>query len=113
MHFGNNDLAGFGRVSYHITPFEKFIRKATISLEGTQYGAPGNQNYQRVKTGLDIYFRNKKANSSLTQKVFGYYFAASSLYQIEHRTKSRNELIFAIWIPVGTATVNQSFQCAG
>jgi hypothetical protein len=86
--FGNNDLAGFGRVSYHITPFEKFIRKATISLEGTQYGAPGNQNYQKVKTGLDIYFRNKKANSSLTQKVFGYYFAASSLYQIEHEQKA-------------------------
>jgi hypothetical protein len=86
--FGNNDLAGFGRVSYHITPFEKFIRKATISLEGTQYGAPGNQNYQKIKTGVDLYFRNKKMNSSLTQKVFGYYFAASSLYQIEHEQKA-------------------------
>ena len=81
--FGNNDLAGFGRVSYNITPFEKFIRKATISIEGTQYGAPGNQNYQKIKTGVDLYFRNKKMNSSLTQKVSGNYFAASSLYQIE------------------------------
>ena len=81
--FGNNDLAGFGRVSYNITPFEKFIRKATISLEGTQYGAPGNQNYQKLKTGVDIYFRNKKMYSSLTHKVSGNYFAASSLYQID------------------------------
>ncbi|MDO8952657.1 MAG: M1 family metallopeptidase, partial [Draconibacterium sp.] len=81
--FGNNDLAGFGRMAFNITPFEKFIRKATISLEGTQYGAPGNQNYQKIKTGLDLYFRNKKMNSQLTQKVSGNYIAATSLYQIE------------------------------
>jgi len=86
--FGNNDLAGFGRISYNIMPFAKFIRKATISLEGTQYGAPGNQNYQKIKTGLDLYFRNKKANSSLTQKVSGNYIAASSLYQIELEQKA-------------------------
>ena len=86
--FGNNDLAGFGRFSYNITPFDKFIRKATISLEGTQYGAPGNQNYKKIKTGVDIYFRNKKMNSTLTQKVSGNYIAASSLYQIEMEQKA-------------------------
>ncbi len=86
--FGNNDLAGFGRVSYNIMPFQNFIRKATISLEGTQYGAPGNQNYQKLKTGVDIYFRNKNMNSTLTQKVSGNYFAASSLYQIELEQKA-------------------------
>jgi len=71
-----------------ITPFEKFIRKASITLEGTQYGAPGNQNYKKIKTGVDIYFRNKKANSSLTQKLSGNYFTASSLYQIELEQKA-------------------------
>ena len=81
--FGNNDLAGFGRFSYNITPFEQFIRKATISLEGTQYGAPGNQNYQKIKTGVDLYFRNKKINNHLTQRLSGNYIAASNLYQIE------------------------------
>lgn len=86
--FGNNDLAGFGRISYNITPFEKFIRKATVSLEGTQYGAPGNQNYKKMKTGVDLYFRNKNLNSSITQKVFGDYIAASSLYQIEPEQKA-------------------------
>jgi hypothetical protein len=86
--FGNNDLAGFGRMAFNITPYQKFIRKATISLEGTQYGAPGNQNYQKLKTGVDLYFRNKKMNSSITQKVFGNYIAASSLYQIELEQKA-------------------------
>lgn len=81
--FGNNDLAGFGRVSCHIAPFEKFIRKATISLEATQYGAPVNQNYQKIKAGLDLYFRNKKINATITQKLSGTYFLTTSLYQIE------------------------------
>ena len=86
--FGNNDLAGFGRMAYNVTPFEKFIRKATFSLEGTQYGAPGNQNYKKIKTGVDLYFRNKKMNSSSTQKVSGNYIAATNLYQIELEQKA-------------------------
>src|SRR5690606_15066227 len=60
----------------------------TISIEGTQYGAPGNQNYQKIKTGLDIYLRNKKMNTSVTQKVFGNYIAATSLYQIDLEQKA-------------------------
>ena len=86
--FGNNDLAGFGRVSYNITPFEKLIQKATFSLEGIQYGAPDNQNYQKIKTGVDLYFRNKKMNSSIAQKVSGNYIAATSLNQIELEQKA-------------------------
>ena len=61
--FGSNDLAGFGRILYNITPFEKFIRKTTISIEGTQFGAPGNQNYRKIKTGVELYFRNRKMNT--------------------------------------------------
>lgn len=98
--FGNNDLAGFGRVSYNIMPFEKFIRKATISLEGTQYGAPGNQNYQKIKTGVDLYFRNQKnefvANPKSLRKLHNSFQPLSNSIW----TKSRNELVFTIWIPL-------------
>ncbi|MFW6327399.1 MAG: M1 family metallopeptidase [Bacteroidota bacterium] len=87
--FGNSDLAGIGRITYNITPYDKFIRLAAISLEGTQFGAPGNQNYQKINTGLDLYFRNNKMNNPLTQKVFGNYIAASSLYQIELEQKAQ------------------------
>ena len=87
--FGNNDLAGFGRVIYNITPYDKFIRKAAISLEGTQFGAPGNQNYQKIKTGVDLYFRNRNMIYPLTQKVFGNYTTASSLYHIELQEKAK------------------------
>ncbi len=87
--FGNNDLAGFGRITYNITPFDKFIRLAAISLEGTQFGAPGNQNYQKVKTGVELNFRNRNMTSPFTQKVVGNYIAASSLYHIELQEKAK------------------------
>jgi hypothetical protein len=62
---------------------------ATISLEGVQFGAPGNQNYHRVKTGLDLYFRPANMNSPFTQKVYGNYIAASDLFQIELQEKAK------------------------
>jgi hypothetical protein len=80
--FSNSGLAGFGKMSYNITPYDNFIRKATISLEGTQFGAPGNQNYQNVKAGLELYFRDNMMNNALRHKVFAKYIAASDLYQI-------------------------------
>ena len=86
--FHNSDLAGFGRISYNITPYNKLIRKAKVSLEGTQFGAPGNQNYHKIKAGLDLYFRSSLKNNSITQKVYGNLIAASKLFQIIHQEKA-------------------------
>jgi len=86
--FNNSGLAGFGKVAYNIIPFEKLIRKATFSLEGTQFGAPGDQNYHNLKTGIDLYFRPEKMNSTFTQKVYGKYIAASDLFKIEQAKKA-------------------------
>ncbi|MDZ7774559.1 MAG: hypothetical protein U5L09_02560 [Bacteroidales bacterium] len=99
--FGNSGLAGTARMTYNITPYDKFIRLAAISLEGTQFGAPGNQNYQKIKTGLNLYFRNNRRNNPLTQKVFGNYIAASNLYQITQREKAQMNSLSAIWISPG------------
>lgn len=87
--FRNSELVGFGRMAYSITPWEKFIRKATFSLEGTQFGAPGNQNYHKVKLGSDLYFRNNRMNNLLTQKAFGYYIEASDLFRIQLQEKAK------------------------
>ncbi|NTW24448.1 MAG: M1 family metallopeptidase, partial [Lentimicrobium sp.] len=86
--FLNTDLAGFGNISYNITPYNKLIRMATISLEGARFGAPGNQNYHKVKTGLTLNFRNDNVNNQIKQKVYGYYIAATNLYQIEQLEKA-------------------------
>lgn len=87
--FSNSGLAGYGKISYNITPYDKFIRKSTISLEATQFGAPGNQNYQKIKAGLDLYFRSSHLNNSLTHKAFGNYIAASNLFQIENQEQAQ------------------------
>jgi len=87
--FGNSSLAGFGKISYNITPYDQFIRLAAISLEGTQFGAPGNQNYHKVKVGSDLYFRTNKLINPITQKVSGNYIAASDLFQIELQKKAK------------------------
>ena len=87
--FNNSGLAGFGKIAYNITPYEKFIRMATISLEGTQFGAPGNQNYHKVKTGLNLYFRSNNMNNKLMHKVYGNYIAASDLSQIENLEEAK------------------------
>ena len=87
--FQNPGIAGFGKVAYNMIPCSSLIRKATISMEGTQFGAPDNQNYQKLKAGLDIYFRSNQQNNSLAHKAFGNYIAASNLLQIEHLEKAK------------------------
>ncbi len=86
--FRNSELAGFGRISYNITPYDKLIRKAKISLEGTQFGAPGNQNYHKIKAGLDIFFRSSQQNNSLIQSAYANFIAASNLLRIIHQEKA-------------------------
>jgi hypothetical protein len=77
------DIAGDGKISFNITPYDNAIRKATFSLEGTQYGSPGIQNYLRAKAGVDIWLSNDNMTNSLQQKISGNFIAASDLYQIE------------------------------
>ncbi|MCE5332214.1 MAG: M1 family metallopeptidase [Bacteroidales bacterium] len=82
--FNNSMLAGFGRISYNIIPYNNFIRLATITLQGTQFGAPGNQSYRKLMAGLDINFRANKVTNPIRQKIYGRYILASDLYQIEN-----------------------------
>jgi hypothetical protein len=80
--FKGPSLAGFGRITFNIIPYNNPVRLATISFQGTQYGAPGNQNYHNVKAGLDLYFRTNTMINPVSQRVYGNYIAASDLYQI-------------------------------
>jgi len=81
--FKNPGLNGSGNISYNMTPYNQRIRKATISLEGVQYGAPGDQNYHKIKAGLEVNFRTKSMINPVMHQVFGYYIAASDLTQIK------------------------------
>jgi len=57
---------------------------ATVSLEGTQFGAPGNHEYQKVMAGLDIQLRPDKMINPIRQSIRARYILASDLYQIEN-----------------------------
>ncbi len=88
ISINTGDLAGYGKITYNVTPFDKFFRLATISLEGTQYKAPGDQNYRKIKTGIEVNLKENKTNSTFRKRVYGYYIAASDLYQIEKMEKA-------------------------
>jgi hypothetical protein len=105
--FQNSDLAGFGKISYNITPYDKRIRKATISLEATQFGALGNQNYQKLKAGLELYFRSGQMNNSITQKAYGFAIRASNLFQIIHQQKAGRSNYLQLGYQLGkSSTIN-------
>ena len=80
--FSSHGFSGYGKISFNITPFNSFIRLATFSLEGEQFGTPGNQNFRKASIGSDLYFRSGKMVNRISHKVFGYYIAASDLPQI-------------------------------
>jgi len=85
----DTDIAGDGKISFNFLPYDNLIRKATLSLEGTQYGSPGIQNYLRAKAGINIWFRNDNRDNSLRHMIFGNFLAASDLYQIELKSELR------------------------
>jgi hypothetical protein len=84
--FSNHRITGFGRISFNKIPYDNFIRLASLSLEGEQFGGPGGQLYRKARLGLDLYFRSLSATNPFKHKVYGYYYTASDLYQIESFT---------------------------
>jgi len=87
--FKEPGVAGFGRVTYSIIPYNILIRQAKFRLEGTQFGAPGNQNYQKVKAGVELFFRPKRLNNPLLHSASGYYIAATDFFQVKLPIKAR------------------------
>jgi hypothetical protein len=85
----DHGLAGFGRIRFNMTPYDHLIRMATFTLEGTQFGAPGDQNYHKVLAGIDLHFRTIKMNDPVLQNLYGRYIATSDLYQIEIPEKAK------------------------
>ena len=83
----DTDLAGDGRIAFNFFPYDKLIRMASVSLEGTQYGSPGLQNYLRTKAGIDLFFRNDNGNNVLNHSLSGSMIMASDLFQIEQRSE--------------------------
>ena len=87
--FRNQAFTGYGKISFNKIPYDNFIRLALLTLEGEQFGAPGIQDYQKARIGLDLYFKSKNAIDPINQKVSGSYTLASDLSQIESLTNAK------------------------
>ena len=85
----NSSLAGYGKITYNILPYERFYRMLSFTLEGTRFGAPGDQNYHKIKTGVDLYFRANEGNNPIRHKIYSYYIAASDLQKILKKEKTQ------------------------
>ncbi len=81
--FSNSGVTGYGKISFNAIPYNNFIRLASFSLEGEQFGAPGIQNYKRAKIGMDLYLRPRSFTMPIEQMLSGYYIFASDLSQIK------------------------------
>lgn len=80
--FSNSSLAGYGRFSYNLMPYNKLIRLAQFSLEGTRLGAPGSNSYHKLSTGVSVSLRPDKETHSILQNIYGKYTLASDLFQV-------------------------------
>ena len=80
--FNQSKLAGFGKISYHFTPYNNLIRMATFTLQGTQFGAPGNRDYRKLMAGLDIQFRKNRSTNPIQHSIHGRFTVASDLNQV-------------------------------
>jgi len=87
--FRKRVLTGYGKVSYNIVPYNSFVRIATLSAEGSQFGAPADQNYHKLKIGLDLSFRFQRFASLINQKLYCYFISASDLHQIESLIRAK------------------------
>ena len=77
--FNHSKMAGYGKISYNFTPYNNPIRMATVTLQGTQFGAPGNLNYRKLMAGMNIDFRKNKSTNPYQNSIHGRYVLASDL----------------------------------
>jgi hypothetical protein len=104
--------AGYGKIAFNIIPWDKIIRMATFSLEFTQFGAPGNQNYHKAKAGLEIYFMTHQMNNPIRQRIYGNYISASDLFQIEHNEKAQMRSYFQIGYVIEKTSIINPFSAS-
>jgi hypothetical protein len=94
--FQNKKLTGYGKISFNAIPYDYLIRLMSLTIEGEQFGAPGNQDYHKIKTGIELNSRSNRITNPIYQKAFGSYIAASDLSQILslNHAKTRSYLQF-------------------
>lgn len=82
------DVAGAGQIKFTAIPYNSVIRMATVSLDASQFAAPGDQNFHKIRAGLDVYLRNSSSVNPFKHKVFINLISASDLNKINNAEKA-------------------------
>jgi hypothetical protein len=82
FRFKDAGISGKGKLEYNIFPYNSFIRKTSLSLEGIKFGASEIRNYHAVKAGVDIFFRDRHLVNQVFQRVYGKVIQASDLFML-------------------------------
>ncbi len=69
--FGSKDLAGVVSLKYHIQPYNTGIREINILADASQfaYNNSTGDNFRKIKTAIEINFRNKYPRSKVKNKI--------------------------------------------
>ena len=85
--WGNQQFAGSGRVAYNIFPSSGIINRYNIFASANQYGLTDDENFQRYKTGVNIYFDRKDYTNRTTNKLSLNTVIASNAYKLSNSDK--------------------------
>ncbi len=80
--FSNATLSGYGKIAFNFIPFDQFFEKATITIDGTQFGAPGHQNYRKMGANLQLKIKPLTPTHAIRQMLYGRFSLASDLFEI-------------------------------
>ena len=92
--FRDPGFTGSGRFLFNKVPYNSFIRFATISLEGSRFGAPAGQRYHTFRAGADIYPGRYPVGTALSQWLYGRFILASDLFSLLEHERAGNEIFW-------------------
>ncbi|MBN1119317.1 MAG: M1 family metallopeptidase [Bacteroidales bacterium] len=100
--FGNNDLAGMGKITWRTSPDIGFTERIDISVSGMQFGRPDSLgiSYNKLKGQMDFFLKKKNARSYISQKVILsclllnnlYHEGTTSHFNLNYKLKNRSKL---------------------
>jgi len=69
--FGNNNLAGYGNLEYHILPYESVFREITLGLSGKRYAfsSASDDNFHQLKAEINFHLRKKNPKSKIKNNI--------------------------------------------
>ena len=88
--FRDNSFAGSGRFLFNKAPYNTFLNLATISLEGSRFGAPGIGSYHAFRAGTDLFLGSYPVGSMTGHRLFGRFILVSDLYALLEQGRGGN-----------------------